>query len=189
MSASTAAWKGQTRPWPAWAGMGLLVAGIALLAASMLLTQKVRASAAITDQLQIRTKGELLQPSRAPGRAVAGGPYQPLHLHLDDVGELARIAQRHNMQLGPITYRMENHATLPLAIRLVDLQVEAEYPHLKAFIADLLRSTPHAYLDEIRIEHASSAGTTRIKAALKLAFVYDKPPGGSVRTGLIGGAP
>lgn len=182
-------WKGQARAWPVLAGIALAVAGIGLSAASVFISEKVRTNAAMAEQLRGRFQGKPLQPTPASLRAVPAWSQRSFHLHLDDVGELGRTAQRHHLQLGHAAYRTKHQRALGIAVRMLDLQVEAEYPHLKAFVADLLQTMPHAYLDEIRIEQTGSPGTTRIKATLKMAFVYSRPAQHSPQTELTGSSP
>lgn len=172
-------WKDQLRAWPVVVGIALLLTGLGLSAASLAIAEKASANIALTDQLRTRPKGELLQPAATTAPLLSGWGLRPFHLHLDDVGEFARVAGRHNLQLGPAAYRMDHHGTLPLATRFLDVQAEAAYPDLKAFVADLLQFMPHAYLEEIRIEQESDPAAARVKASMRFAFVYEKPAGGT----------
>lgn len=99
----------------------------------------------------------------------------PLSSHLEDVSALLSLASSHQVALGSVSYSTESAAPLPLTVRHAELRVNEDYPKLKAFIAEVLLTMPHLYLDDIRFE--SGAASTKLLTTLRLSLVYRSTTG------------
>jgi hypothetical protein len=164
--------------WPVLAGLIAVILGFGMLAAAALFNREAAALAG---------SGFLLPATRHRQQGSQVGSDQALfqipdyRTHLDDVSLLFRIAKQKDVSIGPINYRSEASVAMPVVMRQLDFHVQAEYPKLKAFVAELLRRMPNLYLQEIQVDQLS--GGSKVQATLKLSLVYEAPPD---RTGLAG---
>ncbi|MBA2673398.1 hypothetical protein [Ramlibacter sp.] len=153
--------------WPVVAGLLAIVAGFGLLAGAATMNHRadeLAASVALVPALR-----PAVVTSPAPESPALIAP--PYFTQLDDVSALFRVAKQQGVALGPINYSSESLPSLPVVVRIVELHVDEDYPKLKAFVAELLRTMPHAYLREIRVEQNTGA-STKVRAVLQLSFVY-----------------
>ena len=92
--------------------------------------------------------------------------------HLDDLSTLFKLAAEQKVNLGPIGYREDVQPSAGVVIRSLELQVQDDYPKLKSFLAEVLRTMQHAYLEEVRVEVNSS--DAKVASALKIGLVYER---------------
>ena len=157
--------------WPALAGFGAVMVGVLMLGAAAYFQWQASQLMASSTQaisgrgLATRTSTQLPAADGSLLQAPAYGT------HLEDVGKLFKLAKEKGVNIGTIEYRSETSAALPILIRTLDLRINEEYPKFKAFVAELLSSMPHVFLQEIQVEQGN-ANSTKEQIMLKLSFVY-----------------
>lgn len=161
----------QKTGWPVAIGLGGFLAGLLMLAASLVLSLQAEGLGRASDAPAISERSE----SRAAVQARTGR--EPAfdapryETHLDDVALIFGLATEHGVILGPVDYRTEVQSTLPVVVRTLDLRLAEDYSRFKPFVADLLARVPHLYLQEIRIDRGS-VETSKTQITLKLSLVY-----------------
>lgn len=178
-----------SRAWPALAGCAAILLGIGLLAASAYLREQKAAAL----QGHHALKAELAQASErarhAPQPGQTAGPDLPLYQsHLADVEKLIRTSTDQAVRMGALQFRTDRVEKLPYIVRVAEFRVEEDYPRLKAYVAELLRRLPHAYLDEFRVDQAGGANG-KVQATLRLSFVYQGPAPQAGDTSRAAGSP
>lgn len=159
--------------WPVLAGLAAFVLGLLMLGGAAYFHRQAR---------QLVASTAAATPDRGPAAHVEAAPSTPegftaqlprYSTHLDDVGLLFRLAKTQGINIGPVTYRSETGKPMPVVVRFAEMQLDEEYPKLKAFIAESLRQLPHLCLEEIRVDQGS-ASSPKVQATLKLSFVYQQ---------------
>jgi hypothetical protein len=175
-------WPGiwQSAGWPFATGIAAFVLGLTLLGAAALSFDKAS---------RVRESNALLAPNTdaPPVAPSASGPEAFVSqlpddsTYLNDVAFIFKEARDQAVTIGPIAYRMESSASIPVVVHTMELRLAEDYPKLKAFIAQLLEEMPHLSLDEIQIEQATSSGAanmgSKVQATLKLSLVYRRVVG------------
>lgn len=156
--------------WPVLVGIAAFVVGVLVIGGAALLQRQAQRLVQSTAQMAAVQQLPATSSPIAAGAQAFAAQLPPLGTHLDDVGLMFQLAKGQGVTMGPITYRSESSDSLPVVLRLAELQVDEEYPKVKAFVAELLRKIPHVYLEEIRVEQA--AVPSKVRATLKLSFAY-----------------
>lgn len=111
----------------------------------------------------------------------------PAAMHLADLRALFKLAAEKRLALGSVDYQTEPNRPAGVVLKHVVLHVDDDYPKVKGFVAELLRSTSHAQLEEIQIEQPSTPQPApHIQATIKLAFVYRTDESGTGTLGITG---
>lgn len=162
--------------WPALAGLGAGVLGLVMLVAAMAF--QWQAAQLLEARANAIERGRHRANASIQLAAADGALFQaPAHgTHLEDVARLFKLAKAKGVNIGAIEYRSETSAALPILIRTLDLRINEPYPKFKAFVADLLSSMPHVFLQEIQVEQGH-APSYKEQYMLKLSFVYQTAAG------------
>lgn len=80
-------------------------------------------------------------------------------------------AQRHHVELLKGEYQLNSEPNSPFLTYAVTLPVKEGYGEIKAFVADLLRSLPHAAMEELRLER-TDIGATLLDARIRINLTY-----------------
>lgn len=157
--------------WPALAGFGAVIVGVLMLGtAAYFQWQSSQLLESNTQVLAGRGRGAKSSPQLpAADGSLFSAPADGTHL--EDVRRLFKLAKEKGVSIGAIEYRSETSPALPILIRTLDLRINEEYPKFKAFVAELLSSMPHVFLQEIQVEQGHTA-SAKEQIMLKLSFVY-----------------
>lgn len=155
--------------WPVALGLVAVVAGLVMLAASLVLASPAGRPAAEPETRTASLRGSSPATTRAASDDGFNAPRD--ETHLDDVAAIFAIAAEHGIALGAVDYRTEAQTSLPVLVRTLDIRLAEDYPKFKPFVADLLARIPHLYLREIRIDRGN-VETSRAQITLKLSLVY-----------------
>jgi hypothetical protein len=161
-----------TAGWPVVAGLACFIIGLLMLGATALSYQQARRLAAPAAGAPANRSLSAAPYATTPGAGSFELVAPAYATHLEDVSVVFELARQHGISLGPMNYRSEASASLPVITRVADLRLNEDYPKLKAFVADLLGKVPHLYLQEIRVDQGEAPSSTKIQATLKLSFVY-----------------
>jgi hypothetical protein len=161
--------------WPVLAGLAAFVIGLLILASAAYLHRQAKKLVESTAHVAATQESPGTPSPGATGAEAFASQLPLLATHLDDVGLMLQLAKGQGVNVGPITYRSEVNAALPVVLRQAELHVDEEYPKVKAFIAELLRKMPHVYLEEVRVEQAATP--SKVQATLKLSFAYQSGKG------------
>jgi len=164
--------------WPVLAGLVAFALGLLLLGGAGFFYRQAYRLVESTAQVPPEQARPANSPAALPAADSAALQMPAYATHLDDIGLLFELAKEQGVSLGPITYRSDVNASVPVVVRMLELRLDEEYPKLKAFVAELLRRMPHLYLEEIRVEQGAAA-TSKAQATLKLSFVYQGGKGPS----------
>ena len=177
------------RSWPLMAAVAAIVIGIAMVAATAYLRTQLAAAQAGDQSLQAELARASARARNAPATSPSAGPDLPLYAsHLADVEKLIRTSADQSVRLGALQFRTDRVEKLPYLVRVAEFRVEEDYPRLKAFVAELLRRLPHAYLDELRVDQGGDA-KGKVQATLRLSFVYQAVAPQEAETLRAGGTP
>jgi hypothetical protein len=157
--------------WPVLAGFLAVTCGLLILIASW----HIRRTTTHVGKSPLPTVSNQVKYVPASGTAPLFDGFTlnlPSHsVYLADIGRLFLLAKEKSVTIGTIEYRTETNTALPILIHTLDLRVDEAYPTVKAFLAELLRSMPHVFLQEIHIEHGVVT-SDKEHVMLKLSFVY-----------------
>lgn len=153
------------------------IAGLALAGAALL----VAASLPHFQQQGQLLRAQLAAQRIAPVAARAATPqlraadafdaFPPLSQSPRDLQALFASARQHQVGLLRAQYQLRQDARAPLLIYTVTLPLRCDYASLKQFAADVLAASPHASLDELRMQR-SSAASNLLDAVVRFSFVY-----------------
>lgn len=159
---------------PGVVGLALLVAAIALAAGTPALRQEART----LREFAAARDAALNEASRAPPqlsaeeqwrRFSAGFPTR--ERNAEDLKLVFAAARRNGVSLLKGEYRVVAEANSPFVTYALTLPVRESYGGIKKFTADVLRSLPHAEMDELRLER-SDAGATTLDARIRISLIY-----------------
>lgn len=177
------------RSWPMAVALVAIVLGLALVAAAAYLRKERLAALAGAQSLQAELARASARARSAPAAGPSAGPDLPLYAsHLADVEKLIRTSADQSVRLGALQFRTDRVEKLPYVVRVAEFRVEEDYPRLKAFVAELLRRLPHAYLDELRVDQGGDV-KGKVQATLRLSFVYQAVVPQEAETFRAGGTP
>jgi hypothetical protein len=157
------------------AGVVLLAAAIALLAALPALERDTRAA---TSEMALRALAE-----RQPGRSVpvAATPADAARAYVEgfpalsqnaaDLAQVFAAAQLRHLQRAKGEYQLKAEPNEAFVMYTATYPVHADYDALKGFSADVLNALPHASMDELRMSR-DSAGSTTLEAVVRFTFFY-----------------
>lgn len=158
------------------AATALLGAGVALLATLPHLQDQTRALKADQDaqvQRMLRQR-ESVPARRVPlGEQIGGfvAAFPLLSQHADDLQVVFTTAEKRKLKLPRGEYQFHNEANAPLVMVTASFPVTSDYGTIKSFTADVLKSIPHASLDELRMNR-DGAGSTTLESWIRFSFVY-----------------
>ena len=155
--------------WPVALGLAASVAGLLMIAASLVLVSPAGSPAADPGGRTPKLRGASPATTRAAPADDFNAP--GAETHLDDLAAIFATATEHGITLGAVDYRTEAQMSLPVLVRTLDIRLAEDYPKFKPFVADLLARIPHLYLREIRIDRGS-VEASRAQITLKLSLVY-----------------
>jgi hypothetical protein len=89
----------------------------------------------------------------------------------DDVATLFAAAQRHGVRLAHGDYLLSAEPGSGFLVYTASFPITEGYGAIKAFTADVLRSLPHASMDELRMERPESNATS-LAARIRISLVY-----------------
>ncbi len=160
--------------WPTLGGLFAVVIGLALLLAAWHYDQQARTLGVSGTAGPQGPAGDAIV-SRQFARATEAIFTVPEDsMHIDDLNRLFKLAKTKGVQIGTVEYRQTSNPSLQVLVRTLDIRIQEDYPKLKSFVAELLSTTPHVSLQEIRVER-KDATTAQGQTLLKLAFVYRAP--------------
>lgn len=151
------------------AALTALLVGLLMLAASRVVIPQQNGPGASFENPSFSRKESTTQDSHGPGLSDLHAPLYATHL--DDVAQIFALAKVHGIVLGQIDYRNEPNSSLPIRVRTLDLHIAEDYPKFKPFVADLLATMPHLFLQEIRVERGN-AETSKAQITLKVSLIY-----------------
>lgn len=100
--------------------------------------------------------------------------FPPLSQNPDDLRQVFHSADEHHVNLPKGAYLFKNEPNAPLLTVTVSLPVTADYASIKAFSAAVLKQTPNASLDELRMTR-DSADKKQLESLVRFSFIYRKP--------------
>lgn len=158
------------------AATALLVVGVALLASLPHLHEQTRAlQAAQAEQAaQMARKREVMPARQIPLAEQVDGfvaAFPQLSQHADDLQVVFNEAAEQKMQLPRGEYLFRNEANARLITVTASFPVTSDYRTIKAFTAGVLKSVPHAALDELRMNR-EDAGSKALESWIRFSFVY-----------------
>ncbi len=156
--------------------------GLALLASATLLAMwapRLQHNAAHMQQIAEATQRSFAQTSAARGQVPStrqqlqefSGALPLPSRTAADLMEVFAAAQRNRVTLAKGEYQLNIEPNGPVVTYTATFPVKEHYGRIKDFAADLLRSLPHAALEDLRLER-SDAGSPLLDARIRIAFVY-----------------
>ena len=88
-----------------------------------------------------------------------------------DLKVVFAAAQRHNVSLHKGEYQLKVEPNSPFVTYAATFPVKERYSSVKDFAADVLRTLPHAAMEDLRLER-SDAGSPMLDARIRITFVY-----------------
>jgi hypothetical protein len=158
------------------AATALLVASVALLATLPHLHDQTRElrEAQVAQAEQVARKSSVKPVKQMPLGAQIDGfvaAFPLLSQHADDLQVVFDSAKGQKLGLPRGEYQFRSEANAPLVTVTASFPVTADYGTIKAFTADVLRSVPHASLDELRMNR-EGAGSKTLESWIRFSFVY-----------------
>jgi hypothetical protein len=151
--------------WPIYLAAALFVTGAAMFAAAGWMHKQTQAASVAP-----RAAAVAMIATPMPEPVVDAPPYA---MHTADLRALFKLAAERRLSLTSVDYQTEANRPASIIVRHLVLHVDEEYPKVKAYIAELLRTMPHSLLEEIQIEQQTTPQpSSRIQATIKLALVY-----------------
>jgi len=156
-------------------GLALLGTATALLAALPAMDRAVEHS-----RLALQSRRDALAASAPSAVPVPSereqldrfvGAFPPLSQNARDMNELFNSASQAHVALTKGDYALRTEAGSPFVVYTVTLPLRDGYPAIKAFAAEVLRTLPHASLDELRVAR-NDAGDATLDASLRFTLVY-----------------
>ena len=92
----------------------------------------------------------------------------------DDLEAIFQCAERHGLHLNKGEYQLKQEAGAPLTALRATFPIKADYRHLKEFTSDVLKTLPHAAMDELRMAR-SDASNPVLDASVRFSLVYRRP--------------
>lgn len=108
-----------------------------------------------------------------PGQQVAAflAGFPPLAQNAADLDEVFSTAKRHNLNLNRGEYQLKAENGTPLVVYTATFPVRHDYASLKDFTSDVLKTLPHASLDELRMSRPDASSSV-LDATVRFTFVY-----------------
>lgn len=100
--------------------------------------------------------------------------FPPLSQHAADLRQVFASAHQRNLLLPKGEYQIKDEVGAPLVAVTATFPVVASYPTLRDFSADVLKTLPHAALDELRMTR-DGAGNAALASSVRFSFVYRRP--------------
>lgn len=174
---NTFAW--QIRQWARRLGIAGL-AGLGLLIAALLLKvfavgaaeQAVAAQQTRIGELRLAAQARATEPA-PPADPLALLP--PAGTASQQIGELEKLAQAHDLELPRGQYSVAPVTGATLARWQLVLPVEGPYPALHAFLAAALERMPNLALDELKLKR-ERIDATELQAELRLSLFVETAP-------------
>lgn len=94
-----------------------------------------------------------------------------LSQNAEDLKKVFASAKQYHMLLPKGEYQFRNEADAPLLTVTATFPVSANYASIKGFVADVLKTLPHASLDELRMTR-NTAGHPTLDSSIRFTFVY-----------------
>ena len=156
--------------------------GIVLLAAAAGLVAwtpgLLREAAALRETAQSRQTALL---AAMQGREVPVSPQQQVQQFSasfpkrdqipQDLKQLFAAARRNDVALNKGEYQFKGEPNSPFVTYAATFPVKQSYADIKKFTSDVLRSLPHAAMEELRLER-SDAGATALDARIRITLIY-----------------
>jgi hypothetical protein len=92
----------------------------------------------------------------------------------DDLEAIFLSAERHGVRLNKGEYQLKQEAGAPLIALRATFPIKADYRHLKDFTSDVLKTLPHAAMEELRMAR-SDASNPVLDASVRFSLVYRRP--------------
>lgn len=100
--------------------------------------------------------------------------FPPLSQHAADLRRVFESAHQRGLLLPRGEYQLRDEAGTPLVTVTATFPVAANYGALRDFSADVLKTLPHAALDELRMSRDGAGGVV-LESSVRLSFVYRRP--------------
>lgn len=100
--------------------------------------------------------------------------FPPVSQNPSDLEAVFASAKRRNIQLPRAEYQFKHAPQAPLVTYSVTLPLSSDYGAIRDFTADVLRTLPHASLDELRM-HRSASGSKVLETVIRFSFAYRSP--------------
>ena len=161
-------------------GMVAIVLALPMLAGvtawtSQLTRQTAELHAAAVLRKAALAAGVVVEPARAPTSNEQLTAFVATFPRLDqNAADLERIfgtAADHNIQLLKGEYQLKAEPNATFLAYTVTLPVRDRYGAIKDFIADVMKTLPHASLDELRVTR-DDADTATLDAVVRFTLIY-----------------
>jgi hypothetical protein len=160
--------------------LGLI--GLALLAGALVLLawtpRLLREAAEFSETAQTRQTA-LLGALRSHGQAPStqqqlqqfSANFPTRDRNAEDLRQVFALARRHKVALNKGEYQLLAESNSPFVTFAVTFPVREGYADIKKFTSDVLRSLPHAAMEELRLER-SDAGASVLDARIRINLFY-----------------
>lgn len=160
---------------PGLVGLLLLAGALALLGWTPRL---LREAAELGDAAQAR-QAALLGTLQARGRAPStqqqllqfSAAFPTRDRNAEDLRQVFAAARRHNVALNKGEYQFQVEPNSPFVTFALTFPVREGYGDIKRFTSEVLRSLPHAAMEELRLER-SDAGASVLDARIRINLFY-----------------
>jgi hypothetical protein len=156
-------------------GLVLLVAALVLIAWAPSL---LREAAELRETAQARHTALLgairardQQPSAQQQMQKFSASFPTRDRNAEDLREVFAAARRHEVALNKGEYQFNADPASPFVTYAATFPVREGYGDIKKFTSDVLRSLPHAAMEELRLER-SDAGATVLDARIRITLIY-----------------
>jgi hypothetical protein len=159
---------------PGLVGLALLAAALALVASAPSLTHR----AEVLDQVAQARDAMLLATGGASAESSAQARWRQFSASFparsqmaEDLRHVFAAAQRSDVSLVKGEYRIVTEANSPFVVYSMTFPVRESYTGIKRFTAEVLRSLPHAEMEELRLERGD-AGAAALEARVRISLIY-----------------
>lgn len=92
----------------------------------------------------------------------------------DDLEAVFQSAERHGVRLTKGEYLLKQDINTPLIALHATFPIKADYRHIKDFTADVLKTLPHAAMEDLRMARNDAANPV-LDAVVRFSLVYRRP--------------
>lgn len=164
-----------------WPGvLGLVLLGIAIAVQTLVVPAvQAQTTALLAAQEALRQRVQKppdKQDSAAAQQAafLASLPAGGTNAGSDTVKAIHRIAAAHGVRLATGEYRMVREGSDPFQRYQITLPASASYPHLRAWVAQMMNEIPNLALDELSLRRAD-VGAENIEARMRFTLFMKAP--------------
>jgi hypothetical protein len=159
-------------------GLALVAAALALAAWALHLD---KLSAATRQSAEVRQR-QTAQSSRERSLAISPQEsrrnfierFPPPSQNAADLAQVFAAAAHSNLSLSKGEYHQVIETQSPFVTYVATFPVKDSYPNVRDFATEVLRSLPHAALEELRLERSNSTATV-LDARVRINLFYRAP--------------